>query len=260
MHNLRVYLSLLELDLRARAEYRADFLLSILAALLQNGVTLSVLWLVFAQVRALGGWNLYQAALLYGLFALATALTNLLAGGLRDLAWFVRFGELDQFLVQPASAYVQMLPRAQAGPLGELAVAAAITIGAATQAGVAWSPASAGLILLAVLCGAGIFIGFMTAIYSLVFWVPYPQLMAGVEDLREFARYPSSVYPRWLRLLLSGIVPVAFAAHYPAALLTGVEQLPWYTPLLLPLAAAAMLGAGALAWNQGLKRYESTGS
>lgn len=84
MRELRTHVDLLRIQLVARSQYRADFWIGISAAVLQHGATLAVLWLVFAQVPDLGGWNVYQAAVLYGFFSLCLGLANLLASGLRN--------------------------------------------------------------------------------------------------------------------------------------------------------------------------------
>lgn len=260
MRSVVLYVDLLKMQLVARGQYRADFLTGVAASILQHMATLGTLWLIFAQVPALGGWNVAQAVVLYGVFSLTLGLTNFLASGLRDLPTMVRQGELDGFLVQPASAYVQLLPRLNLNAISDVVVSLTVLLGAAQSAGVRWTLPVAAYALLAVVCGTAIFLGFLTAVYSISFWSPYPGLMAGVEGLTQLARFPAGIYPRWLQAIITWVFPVAFAGHYPAAVLTGAEAVPWWMALAGLGLAAAALGAGAFMWRWGLSRYEGSGN
>jgi ABC-2 type transport system permease protein len=257
MRSVRLYLDILWLDLYARSQYRADFLIGLCAALLQHSVTLATLWLIFQQVPALGGWSAAQAAVLYGLFAMAMGLVNLLGAGLRDLPGLVEAGELDGLLILPVHPYVQLLPRFNPNAVGDLAVGAVVI---ALSGGVVWSLPVVLYGLLAVVCGAAILLGMLTAVYALSFWVRQPGVTNGVEQLTELARYPAGIYPRWVQVLITWIFPVAFASFYPASVLTGVGAVPlWMGLLAVPMAGAA-LAAGAAMWRFGLSKYEGTGS
>lgn len=260
MRSVFLYLDLLRMQLVARGQYRVDFLTGVVASVLQHMATLGTLWLIFAQVPALGGWNVAQAAVLYGFFSLTLGLTNVLASGLRELPGLVRQGELDGFLVQPASAYVQLLPRLNLNAISDVVVSLTVLLGAAQTAGVRWTLPLAAYALLAVLCGTAIFLGFLTAVYSISFWTPYPGLMGGLEGLTQLARFPAGIYPRWLQVIITWVFPVAFTAHFPAAALTGAEAVPWWSALAGLGMAAAAIGAGAAMWRWGLSRYEGAGN
>jgi ABC-2 type transport system permease protein len=257
---VRLFFDLWLFDLKAKAQYRADFVIGIVAALLQNVVALAVLWVVFRHIPTLGGWTLPQASLLYGLFALCMGLTNVLAGGLRRVISLVRHGEFDQYLVQPASAYVQLLPEVNLSAIGEVLLSLVIVGGALVASGLGWQPLTLLYLLGAAACGTAILIGFLTIIYSLTFWAPRTEMMPGLEEVREFARYPVSIYPRWVRILITWILPLGFASYVPAAAVTDAEAIPSWVMFMPPVAAVLMAGVGALLWREGLKRYEGTGN
>lgn len=141
-----------------------------------------------------------------------------------------------------------------------MVVSLTVLLGAAQTAGVRWTLPMAVYALLAVLCGTAIFLGFLTAVYSICFWTPYPGLMGGLEGLTQLARFPAGIYPRWLQGIITWVFPVAFTGHVPAAVLTGAEAVPWWTVLASLGMAAAALGAGAIMWRWGLSRYEGAGN
>lgn len=261
MRNATLYLNQLRVQLVALSHFRLDFWIGICASVLQHGASLAVLWLIYRQVDALGGWGPYQAMLLYALYSLAWGLATFLGGGLRELPGLVMQGELDSVLILPMSPYVKLLPRLNLSALGDVVVAVVILVLAAGPAGVEWSPATGLFTLVAVVCGTAILLGFLTLLYALSFWVPYNGLMIGAERVTGLARYPATIYPRWLRAAITWVLPVTFASHYPASILTLGDYGKFAAGgLAAATAAACLLGAGALVWRQGLRRYEGSGS
>jgi ABC-type uncharacterized transport system permease subunit len=87
----------------------------------------------------------------------------------------------------------------------------------------------------------------------LAFWAPKLQLDVFYHSAWQLGRYPTDVFARPLRVLLTYVFPMALIASVPAtALLHGPQP----TTLLAGVAAAA--GTAALAsvtWQAGLRRY-----
>ncbi len=72
------------------------------------------------------------------------------------------------------------------------------------------------------------------------------------------ARYPVGIYPGWLRLVLTWIIPVGLMTTVPAQALAG-DLVP--ATLLGSVAlAAALLAAASLLFRIGLRRYASASS
>jgi len=72
------------------------------------------------------------------------------------------------------------------------------------------------------------------------------------------AKVQLTLYPETVRFLLTFIVPYAFAAYHPVAGLLHKERalVGWLT---LPVGSLIFL-LGLVVWQQGLARYEGTGS
>ena len=78
----------------------------------------------------------------------------------------------------------------------------------------------------------------------------------------EFIRYPISIYPKAIQLLLT-VVPFAFINFFPAHLFLDRAGDGTFAPALRyggPPVAVATLILSVLLWNAGIKRYQSTGS
>lgn len=97
----------------------------------------------------------------------------------------------------------------------------------------------------------------MLAFTGLVFWSP-GFLFTWVFGIFQMARYPVGLYPGWLRLVLTWVVPVGMMTTVPAQALT--SELP--AGMLIgsvALATVLVIGASAL-FRVGLRRYASASS
>ena len=130
---------------------------------------------------------------------------------------------------------------------------------AVAQLGQALTLASLAAFLLALGAGVTILYAILLAFSALIFWNPGFLFTWVFDGLFQMARYPVGLYPGWLRLVLTWIVPVGVMTTVPAQALTG-ELPPWHAgrqPWRWPRRLFA--GASAL-FRFGLRRYASASS
>jgi ABC-2 type transport system permease protein len=125
---------------------------------------------------------------------------------------------------------------------------AVIRIGATVSL---WSALSFVLMLMA---GAVIIYSFWLMLATFTFWfVKIDNILVIFQSMYEAGRWPVSIYPAWLRVILTFLVPVAFAVTIPAEAAVG-RLTP--TMLLGGLAlAAGMLVVSRWFWRFGIKHY-----
>ena len=108
--------------------------------------------------------------------------------------------------------------------------------------------------LLALILGAVTIYCFWLILTIGAFWVTRVDFIIELFDgMYQAGRWPVTVYPGWLRVGFTFLVPLAFAITVPASALTGR-----FSAGLLAGAAAftATLVAGTRwAWRRGLRRY-----
>lgn len=105
--HLRLYAKLQLVQIRAAVEYRADFWIGILGAMLQQGAGLVFVSALFSQIPEVAGWTVWNIAILYGLAMLPKGLTELFCDGPWTLRGKVNSGEFDRVLVRPVSPALQ---------------------------------------------------------------------------------------------------------------------------------------------------------
>lgn len=79
--NLRLYAKLQLVQIRAAIEYRGDFWIGILGAMIQQGAGLVFVTALFSQIPEVAGWTVWNIAILYGLTMLPKGLTELFCDG-----------------------------------------------------------------------------------------------------------------------------------------------------------------------------------
>ena len=107
---------------------------------------------------------------------------------------------------------------------------------------------------LALIGGIAIVYSFLLILATLAFWfVRTENIMVIFGSMYEAGRWPVGIYPPWLRVALTVVVPVAFAITVPVETLVG--RLEPMTLLLTIGLAAAFLVASRWFWQFGLRHY-----
>ena len=246
-------------SLQQELAYRSNFWISLLNSLLSLVVGVLSLQVIFAQVDSLRGWDHSQALTLLGVYLIVSALRGLFIGpSLEELAGMgqeVMTGRFDFTLLRPVDTQFLVTFRVwRLSSLVDLAVGVGVIVAARPVNAAAHLPA----FLLALLAGAAVLYSLLLAFTALVFWSPGFTFTWVFDAFFQLARYPVVIYPGWLRVLLTWLVPVGLMTTVPAQALTGSAA-----PQTLAAGAAlalALLGASSLFFRRALRRYASASS
>lgn len=263
MRYLHIILRFARVSLQNEMAYRANLFIALLHSLL--GLVTGVLgvWVLFAQAREVRGWDLTGALALMGVYLTAQALQRLFIGpGLDSIAGMTGdlwTGRLDFTLLRPVNTQFLVTFREwRFLALVDLALGLAV-IGYAVATGGS-APGATRLAAFAVALGSGIVVLYavLLAFTALAFWSPELMLTWVFGSVMEMARFPLGLYPGWLRLVLTWVVPVGIVTTIPAETLTG-RLAPGMLAGSVALALALLVGASAL-FRVGLRRYASASS
>jgi ABC-2 type transport system permease protein len=180
-----------------------------------------------------------------------------------NLSWFpetgIRNGKLDAYLLQPASSLF-LSSLSLSSPLQLIQVVLGIGVLGWGIAVADHSPTAGGVASWLVLVVAGIVVTWALSVLlaCLAFWAPTLQLDVFYHSAWQLGRYPTDVFARPLRILLTYVFPMALIASVPStALLRG----PRAGVLVAGVAAAGgAAGLAVLAWRAGLRRYSGATS
>jgi ABC-2 type transport system permease protein len=247
-------------SLALELEYRVDFLISAVTALVSFGAGLLLLHVMFQQTESIGGWGFYQALTLYGVYLFLEEFTvDFLAVNVGDLPSLIRRGDLDFILLKPVGS--QLFVSIRKFVLTSLP---ALLLGLGVMLYGMWMQetmniASLALALAFLLCAMLIMYAIWTILHTLAFWFVRIENIAQVfYAVFEVARFPITVYPGWLRTAFTFIVPVAFMTTVPAS--AASDAIDWTLAIWAPVIALGGLWASHLFWQFALKHYTSASS
>lgn len=256
MHILAIAATTLRISLLTELQYRANFFFSLLESLTSLAVALGGLGLVFTHTDALGGWQGWELLVLIGVYYIMGALIEtFIQPSMEGILRHVRKGTLDFALTKPVDAQLLLSVRGFVVwnlinlLLGIGLIAAGMARG---NARVGWLDAGAFLLML--LAGAVIVYSFWLMLATVAFWlVRMDNILVIFQGAYEAGRWPVTIYPAALRVILTFIVPVAFAVTVPTEALVGRATLGSVGFALL--LAAAICALSRWFWLYGLRQY-----
>lgn len=262
MRILRVALLLVATVLKRRLAYRGDLLLQGLDEIMRGLLALALLEVYVSKGGGLAGWSHAQLLFVVGFSLVPISLFHAFCGNLYSLSsTYIIQGSLDRVLLRPYPAFLQIcFDRLSIEDLSG-AVLGLVLMGSAAAAipGFAWDPGHLLLLLLMLASSFLVVVAVFMAFAATGFWFEdRVGMVPPVYNLMELGRWPGSIYPPWLKWLITAVIPFSFVATHPAGAFTGATG-PW-PGLATPLVALAALAAANLLWRAGLRRYNSTGT
>ena len=263
MYHLRLVRQFARASAQNELAYRANFWLSLFHSLLNLVTGVLGVLVIFGQIETIRGWDLPSTLALLGVYLTLSALRGLFIGpSLEALAGIdgeIWNGQFDFTLLRPVNAqFLASVRHWRPFALVDLALGLGVLAVAVAQLGQSLTPLRLATFLLTLLIGVAILYAILLAFSALTLWSPGFLFTWVFDGLFSMARYPVGLYPGWLRLVLTWIVPVGLMTTVPAQTLTGT--LSGLTLVAALLTALALLAASSLLFHLGLHRYASASS
>lgn len=254
MKLLRLFAAGFSMSLRRTMTFRTNLFFDVALAVAGLATALGTVLLVFTQTDRLAGWTRTEAVVLVGTFQILTGVKLTFIDP--NLAWFpargIREGTLDTYLMQPApSLFLASL--STAAPLALVETLLGIGVVAVGVRGDPPGPVGVLAWLLLIAAGAVVTWALGVLLACLAFWAPRLELEVFYSAAWQLGRYPTDVYRRPLRLVLTYVLPLTLIATLPASVLLRDPD-----PAVIAGAVGAAVFAWALAtglWRLGLRRY-----
>jgi len=249
-------LSYLKVGIANELQYRVNFFVQLGQSVISLATGLIGLWLVFSYATELNGWTQAELYMVMGIFLIMGGIINsTIQPNMTRLLEEIQLGTLDYALTKPADAQALISIREfRFWSLTDVMVGFAVLL-----YGVYNYQGSVGILqslafLLVLFLGSILIYCFWMIITSSAFWfIRVDEIVNLFQGVYAAGRWPVGIYPRWLQVGLTFIVPVAFAVTIPAEALTSR-----LTPLVLLGTVALTVFFAILArsvWRRGLKNY-----
>lgn len=263
MRFLRLISEFIKVSFEEESAYRVNFAISLLTSLLTVVSAALGISVVFGQVADVQGWTYASTMVVLGVYLIVNALRSLFINpGLESLAGMdgeVWSGRFDFSLMRPVDAqFLVTFRKWRLFSLIDLFFGILVTGFAIFRIEVALSIGQILLFCLMLCSGVAILYAILLIFSSLVFWSPGVMFTWVFDGLFQLARYPLSMYPGWLRFILTWIIPVGIITTFPVQALTG-ELSPKVLIIGIGLAVGLVILASCL-FRRALKHYSSASS
>lgn len=253
---LRMFRAFASSEFQFEMEYRGNFYLSILEMFLVIGTSIAAVLVMFQHTTTMNGWTLAQMIVLLGVYYMIQGGVNLVfSPSFERLMEHVRAGTLDFHLLKPVNVQFLVSTRhLRVVRAADLALGFAVVIFGLVQVGVEIGVGPALLFVLSLLFGIALVYSLLLGLVTLSFWfVRVENLLAVFWAFTEAGRFPVDVYPLWLRVSLSTIVPIGIAVTAPANVIAG--RMDAVAVALLGAGTVLAVGLASALWRWGLRSY-----
>jgi ABC-2 type transport system permease protein len=253
---LRMFRAFASSEFQFEMEYRGNFYLSIVEMFLVIGTSIAAVLVMFQHTTTMNGWTLPQMIVLLGVYYMIQGGVNLVfSPSFERLMEHVRAGTLDFHLLKPVNVQFLVSTRhLRVVRAADLALGLAVVIFGLVQVGAEIGVGPALLFVLSLLFGIMLVYSLLLGLVTLSFWfVRVENLLAIFWAFTEAGRFPVDVYPLWLRVSLSTIVPIGIAVTAPANVIAG--RMDWMAVAVLGAGTVLAVGLASALWRWGLRSY-----
>ena len=264
LRQLRLIPVLMLMNIRGQLEYRGAFWIDRIAQIITYGSSFAVLWILVARFDTLAGWDWADLALLYSFHMLSYSIgASLSFTQMRDLEEHIRVGTLDVMLIRPMSTWLYIVfARFNVGYASHVILGVTLMVWALFNVDIVWSFGTVLYFAASLLSAALVTGAIMTMIgATALVWTRSNHLYSLYFGFWELSRYPLNIFPAAIQGVMLTIIPLAFMAAVPTAVLLG-KPVPllgdWAGPAAL-LAGPVLAGLAAMSWRYGINKYQGAG-
>jgi ABC-2 type transport system permease protein len=256
MRIFKLAFTYLRIGISNEMQYRVNFFIQLLQSFISLGTGLIGLALVYNYTNELGGWTRPELLAVMGVYIFMGGVINAaIQPNMGRLMDEIQEGTLDYALTKPVDGQILVSIREfRLWQLVDVVVGLVVLIIAIIQIHERIGLIEVLEFTTALVLGSVMIYCFWIILTATAFWIVRVNEMINLfQGVYAAGRWPVGIYPNWLRLGLTFLVPVAFAVTVPAEALTGRLQ-----PLTLLGAAGLTLLLVALArliWRWGVRNY-----
>lgn len=248
-------------------QYKLDACVRSLAVFLREATGIIVIYLTLLTFGSIGGWDTYELLFLFSFVYLTYGILILFFTGFRDFEHTVNSGNFDRLILRPRGLLFQVLASDSDwfACLGHGGLGIVVFIFSVSHLNIEWSTWKIIYCIMSVFNGVLIqgAIFLFTATLSFYFIKTSNMRELMYWQMRKFAGYPISIFPKVIQFLMTYIVPFAFVNYFPASYLLGKDISNKYNNAYLwavPFIGMILYALVYLFWRYSLRHYKSSGN
>jgi len=257
----RLWRGCFSLALVREAQFRAHSVTTAIVGLFQVAIGLVPVLLLYSYTDEMRGWSRADVTVLLGLHQVMTGMLAMFIGpNMWRMSDYITRGELDLMLIRPVNTQFYVTTR-WIRPDQAFNVVAGLAVASIGIARGGSAPDVLDIVQATIVFLAG-FVLMTCAWSSLTYCAFWMQSVVTVsmffQDMMQAGRYPVMFFPLAVRLMFTVLVPLAFAATFPAQAITG--GISWSLVIGAVGFAIVAIVFVRLFWLHAIRRYSSASS
>ena len=260
---MRLYCTYVSLLIKSHMQHKTSFLLTAAAQFCAPFTALAGIYFLFERFGSIQGYTLYEVLMCFAVVGMCFAISTCAARGFDAFPNMVRTAAFDRVLVRPRGCVLQVLGSGfDLKRIGHLIQASAVLFVAVTRADISWDAVKIVILINMLIGGSLIFSGVYMLQAAAAFWTLDALEFANIftHGIKEHASYPLNIFPKWITVFFTFIIPYGTVNYLPLQFLTGRVSGNGRLIALIPLAGALFIAPCYMFWRYGVRKYTSAGS
>ena len=261
MQTFKLLSAFFKVNVQMALAYRADTIVNILLNLMWLGWELLSLNIIFSNTTTIGGWGLGELIALLGVFRLVnTLMIAFIWPNTEKFNQSIRDGSMDYTILQPVnSMFLVTFSRITIWRFWDLLLAVVLIVVGINMAGDTTTPLQVLTFILLAISGILVIYSLWIVLIALTFWfTKFDNNVTILQALMDAGRYPVTVYPVWLRIIVTFVIPIAVATTIPLQALRGDLNSPQVVTFMAVSIVSFFIASRV--WKAGLKQYSGASS
>lgn len=258
---VRIYTMIISQYIKARMQYRTDFIIGFIGMIFFNITGFLALWVIFQSIPLLAGWNFYELVFMYGYVLAVTIPLQLFFDNIWNLRNHLVDGSFIKYYFKPLDTmFYYMSEIFDLKGLGQLILSIIILIYASNNLSITWDFPRVLLFIVLFFSSSIVIISLMLIAASIGFFNIFTtSLMQAIYNLRDFARYPITIFNKLFRYIFTFVLPIGLISYYPLQIFFRPQEVP-IVLFFSPLIGFGLFFLARIIWKQGVNTYSGTGS
>ncbi|AVL42708.1 ABC transporter permease [Streptobacillus moniliformis] len=259
---LYIYLVKFKYEFKIFTNSMSNFIIGVLAFLIIQISGLLFIGILYKNTSSIDEFDVYQMLALYGFSQLTKGIDHFYS----DFLWNfssngVTRGLYDKYLVRPLNPLFQIIiEKVQFDAFGEIITGISLYVYAIIKLKITINFILILKTLFFIIIGVIVYTCLKVIATSSVFYIKKGfSVLKNVYSISTYAKYPITIYPKFMQIILTYIFAYSLTAYYPIKY-TLLEPLNIYTFIKLIIIITVLIIATKIIWKQGEKKYESSGS
>lgn len=258
--NLYICIKIWKQELKSKMSYRTDFIVSLLCTFISNICGILFWKVLFLNISEINGWSYEQLLFIYGFSLVSNSIVVIFFDNGWNLQRDVYSGDFIRYCIRPINSFLYFFSESFGiGGIGQLILGIIIMINTIGTLIIKISFLMIILLIFYLLSASLFMIALQNIASASCFWLINSGIVVlFVNDFKDFAKYPITIFNKLFRFVFTFIIPIAFMSYYPSSVF--LTDKPHIFAYLTPLFGITFFLFSYKIWILGAKNYSGTGT